>query len=182
VAAAAALLVAALGGAGCGKPVLRIADPSLGDYYSQEEYRRLRDDQREEYCAELARQDSVYRATLADLREAIEGIEERRAAGAAEADSLERLAGALEARLAEARTAAGAQAPGGGAGWPGRATAADGGRDTYTVRAGDCLWRIAAGAQGYGEGRRWRDIYEANRDRVRDPDLVYPGQEIRIPR
>ena len=44
----------AFAAAGCGKPVLRVADASLGDYYTQEEYQKLRKEQREEYCRELA--------------------------------------------------------------------------------------------------------------------------------
>lgn len=164
------LLAAVTGGTGCGKPVLRIADPSLGDYYSAEEFRRLRRDQRDEYCADLARQDSMYRASLADLGEALAAIEARRAAAAAAADSLTSLADALEASLAQARAGTGASEGS-------RAAAA-----VYTVRPGDCLWRIAARSEGYGDGRLWKRIHEANRDRIRDPDLIYPGQEIRIPR
>lgn len=172
-----ALLVSAAGAAGCGRPVLRIADPSLGDYYTAREFRRLRGDQRDEYCAELARQDSIYRAALVDMGEALGAIEARRAAAGAVADSLDRLADSLEARVAETR--AGAVVGFGAGGEPAEGA---GGAGVHTVRAGDSLWRIAAGAHGYGDGRRWRRIYEANRERIRTPDLIYPGQEIRIPR
>lgn len=52
-------------------------------------------------------------------------------------------------------------------------TAADG---TYTVRPGDWLSRIAPRA-----GTDWRTLYRLNRDRVDDPDLIYPGQVLRLP-
>jgi len=50
---------------------------------------------------------------------------------------------------------------------------------TYTVVRGDSLSKIAK--HQYGDGNRWRTIYEANRDLIKDPDLIYPGQSLRIP-
>ena len=49
----------------------------------------------------------------------------------------------------------------------------------YTVVKGDCLWRIAQ--SHLGSGLRWSEIYEANRDQIRDPDLIYPDQVFEIP-
>lgn len=152
--------------AGCGRPVLRLADPSLGDYYTKDEFKRLRQEQRDEYCDDLAKQDSSYVAALGDLRLALAETDARRERAGAAADSLTRLADSLSAVLAEAR----AHAPARGL-W-----------SAYVVRPGDCLWRIAADDRGYGDGRAWRRIYEANRARIRDPDLIYPGQEFQIPR
>ena len=50
---------------------------------------------------------------------------------------------------------------------------------TYVVVKGDSLSRIASGQ--YGDAQKWRRIYEANRDLIKDPDLIYPGQQLRIP-
>jgi nucleoid-associated protein YgaU len=50
---------------------------------------------------------------------------------------------------------------------------------TYVVVKGDSLSKIAQRA--YGDGRKWRKIYEANKDLIKDPDLIYPGQSLRIP-
>ena len=50
---------------------------------------------------------------------------------------------------------------------------------TYTVVAGDSLSKIAS--HQYGDGNKWRKIYEANRDVIKNPDLIYPGQTLRIP-
>ncbi|MFH8805210.1 transglycosylase family protein [Streptomyces sp. NPDC017936] len=47
----------------------------------------------------------------------------------------------------------------------------------YTVRPGDNLSAIAA-VHGFPD---WRRLYDANRDKVYDPDLVFPGQVLRIP-
>ena len=54
-------------------------------------------------------------------------------------------------------------------------SAADG---TYTVQSGDTLYKIAA-ANGVSGG--WESVYQANSDIIPDPDLIYPGQVIRIP-
>jgi nucleoid-associated protein YgaU len=50
---------------------------------------------------------------------------------------------------------------------------------TYTVVAGDSLSRIAK--REYGDGNAWNRIYEANRDIIKDPDLIHPGQTLKIP-
>jgi len=52
--------------------------------------------------------------------------------------------------------------------------------DTYTVQTGDTLWKIAK--QAYGDGSKYMKIFEANTDLLKDPDHIYPGQELKIPR
>ncbi|MGG7565706.1 LysM peptidoglycan-binding domain-containing protein [Rhodovulum sp. DZ06] len=47
------------------------------------------------------------------------------------------------------------------------------------VQPGANLWRIAQAR--YGEGTRYTVIYDANRERIRDPDLIYPGQIFELP-
>jgi hypothetical protein len=48
-----------------------------------------------------------------------------------------------------------------------------------TVVKGNSLWRIAR--RVYGEGTMFTVIYEANRDQIKDPDLIYPGQVFTLP-
>jgi nucleoid-associated protein YgaU len=50
---------------------------------------------------------------------------------------------------------------------------------TYVVVKGDSLSKIAK--REYGDANKWRTIYEANKDLINDPDLIYPGQELKIP-
>ena len=52
----------------------------------------------------------------------------------------------------------------------------------YTVQEGDSLWRITGMEKIYGNPIYWPIVYEANDDRIADPDLIYPGQEFVIPR
>ena len=49
----------------------------------------------------------------------------------------------------------------------------------YTVQKGDSLWKIAK--ENLGSGFKWNEIYEANRDAIRDPNLIYVGQTIQLP-
>ncbi len=51
--------------------------------------------------------------------------------------------------------------------------------DTYIVKPGDCLWNIAV--QVYNNGYLWKQIYQANTDKIVNPSLIYPGQELRLP-
>lgn len=53
------------------------------------------------------------------------------------------------------------------------------GGSTVTVLQGNSLWRIAR--RLYGQGVAYTVIYEANRDNIRNPDLIYPGQVFSVP-
>lgn len=50
---------------------------------------------------------------------------------------------------------------------------------TILVRRGDNLWRIARSL--YGQGTRYTLIYARNRDRIRDPNIIYPGETLLLP-
>jgi len=49
----------------------------------------------------------------------------------------------------------------------------------YTIAKGDSLWKIAE--KFYGNGSKYTGIFEENREVIKDPDLIFPGQKIRIP-
>ena len=53
---------------------------------------------------------------------------------------------------------------------------------TYRVKRGDCLWYIAGYEFIYNDPFKWPVIYKANKDKIRDPDLIYPMQVFAIPR
>jgi nucleoid-associated protein YgaU len=50
---------------------------------------------------------------------------------------------------------------------------------TYTVVSGDSLSKIAK--REYGDASKWTRIYEANRDKIQNPDLIHPGQVLNLP-
>ncbi|MEZ5448995.1 MAG: peptidoglycan-binding protein LysM [Thiolinea sp.] len=50
----------------------------------------------------------------------------------------------------------------------------------YIIEKGDSLWKIAEKA--YGNGAKYTAIFDANREVIEDPDKIFPGQKIRIPK
>lgn len=50
---------------------------------------------------------------------------------------------------------------------------------SYTVVSGDSLWKIAK--QLLGNGNRWQELYDLNRDKISNPNLIHPGQVLTIP-
>jgi nucleoid-associated protein YgaU len=53
---------------------------------------------------------------------------------------------------------------------------------TYTVRRGETLPQIAGRTEIYNDTSLWPLIYRANRDQIRDPKQLWPGQVLTIPR
>ena len=57
----------------------------------------------------------------------------------------------------------------------------DGETETYTVKGGDSLWRIAQNQ--LGSGNRYMEIFYANRDKMDSPQsVIHPGDELKIPK
>ncbi len=56
----------------------------------------------------------------------------------------------------------------------------------YTVgtwaRDRDCLWNIAKKREIYNNAWWWPKIWQDNRDQIRDPDVIHPGQKLKIPK
>ena len=49
----------------------------------------------------------------------------------------------------------------------------------YTIEKGDSLWKIAS--KFYGNGAKWNTLFEDNKEVIQNPDLIDPGQVIRVP-
>ncbi len=49
----------------------------------------------------------------------------------------------------------------------------------YTVKKGDCLWNISK--KYLGDGARYQEIYRLNKDKIQNPNLIYPGQVLTLP-
>lgn len=50
----------------------------------------------------------------------------------------------------------------------------------YRQKLKDCLWRIAG--RFYKNPLKWKKIYHANKDKIKDPDLIYPGWILKVPK
>ena len=76
-------------------------------------------------------------------------------------------------------TGASEQAPAASVENPKRETAQAPRQTTYTVKSGDCLWNIAK--KYLGNGSRYTEIYNLNKDKIKNPNLIYPGQVLVMP-
>ena len=50
---------------------------------------------------------------------------------------------------------------------------------TYVVKSGDSLSKIAK--KTLGSPNKWKALWEANKDQIKDPDKIYPGQVLKLP-
>jgi len=164
------LLVAVALVTGCAPAITRTADPSEGDFYTEEEYQKLKKDQREAYCADLLAaygqaQDCVEesgadlsreRAAIGDLEDALAGLTPQLMSLRSEVEGLQSQIAYFE-------------------GLP----------RMYTVEKGDFLYKISGMEEVYADPLKWKRIYRANKDVIdsfSDPNLIYPDWELIIPR
>jgi nucleoid-associated protein YgaU len=52
--------------------------------------------------------------------------------------------------------------------------------ETYEVKSGDSLSKIAK--HYYGSGNAWKTIFDANTDILKDPNKIFPGQKLKLPK
>ena len=71
------------------------------------------------------------------------------------------------------------QAPAAAAAAAAAAGGSTSGARTYTVKPGDSLSKISQ--EFYGQANQYMKIFEANKDKLKDPDKIQPGQVLRIP-
>ena len=50
----------------------------------------------------------------------------------------------------------------------------------YTVQPKDTLWDIAGKSSIYGDSFQWPLLFKSNRDKIQDPDLIYPKQDFEV--
>lgn len=50
----------------------------------------------------------------------------------------------------------------------------------YIVQKRDCLWTIAGKTRVFGDSFEWPLLFKTNRDTIKDPDLIYPRQDLRV--
>jgi len=155
---------------GCGTGCPRTADPSSGDFYTEEEFQKLSKDQMETYCAQLlaeysAGQTCVDRASadldresaaIGDLKNELSMLQPRLMSLKGDVES-------LRSQIAHYE------------GLP----------RMYIVQKGDFLYKIAGTDEIYADPLKWKRIWRANKGRIEgfvDPNLIYPDWELEIPR
>jgi nucleoid-associated protein YgaU len=153
--------------AGCGKRILRTADVSAGDYYTAEEFQRLSKQQRTVYCDQLAAELDKQGKCVTDADQKLAEANKRIA-------ELESELAALDAKIAELQAAISELES--------KKVEAKAESDEYSVVEGDCLYKISGKEQVYNDPLKWPRLYRANRDKIKDPDLIYPGWVLMVPR
>jgi LysM repeat protein len=221
------LLVALALATGCAPGVERMADPSAGNFYTEEEYQKLSKDRREAYCAALlaeyrAMEDCVAQTAgdldkearaIGDLEGELEGLTPRLMALKSEVEGLEAEIAYFEG-LPRVYTVKKGDFLYKISGmepiytdplkwkriWRANKDEIEGFNDpnliypdweltiprdwpySHTVKEGENLWQIARYWEVYGEGKSWTQIFEANKDKIKDPNLIRPGWVLTIPR
>lgn len=142
-------------------------DVTKGQFYTEEEYQKLGKKEREVYCSSLAQEAdkqasmlndaegslAAERAKLDDLKTSLQRVSGELEPIEAEVARLEKQIAELEALPTE-----------------------------WTVRKGETLFKISAYEQIYSNGAKWPRIYRANKDKIEDPNLIYPDWVLAIPR
>ena len=142
-------------------------DVSQGQFYTEEEYQKLKKKDRVAYCealaAEQARQQQILTTAQADLdreKAAADALKARVKQVDGELAPAQAEVSRLEAEIAELE------------GLP----------TSWTVKQGESLSRISGYTEVYSDPGKWTRIYRANRDRIQDPNLIYVGWVLAIPR
>ena len=142
-------------------------DVSRGQFYTEEEYQKLSGKEREAYCASLASEKDKQQSLLGQAQSkldqeqaAIDDLKAQLKKVDSELDPLESEVARLEREISELEALP----------------------TEWTVRKGESLYRISGYEEIYSDPVRWPRIYRANRDRIEDPNLIFPGWLLKIPR
>jgi nucleoid-associated protein YgaU len=140
---------------------------SSGDYLTPDEYKQLSDEEAQKYCESLAQEIDIQNdnaaaanSKLSDIDSEIDALKRQLADARSANDPLNAEIAELERQLKEL-----SQLP-----------------RSYTVVPGDYLIKISGMPRIYSDEARWKRIFRANRDKIDDPNLIYPDQIFLIPR
>ncbi|NNE42754.1 MAG: LysM peptidoglycan-binding domain-containing protein [Gemmatimonadetes bacterium] len=142
-------------------------DVPAGEYLNPQQYQELSKDEALEYCRQLAAEIDILNDNAAmsnqmlpEIEAEISELEAKVAELGASNMELGTEVAALEAKLTQLRMLP----------------------TTYTVLPNDWLRKISAKTQIYNDEHQWRKLYNSNRDKITDPNLIFPGQVLKVPR
>ena len=152
---------------GCGGGVDREVDVSAGEYYTPEEVQKLKKARYTEYCASLDCE-PARGSVEATTTESQVGATQAQGAGAQK--DIKSLEGEYSGKMAEVEAV------------QSEIDYFEGLPKMWTVREGEFLHKISSYEDIYADALKWPRIYRANKDKIEDPNLIYPGWELAIPR
>ena len=162
-----AFAVALLAVVGCGGKVTRTVDVTNGEYYTAEEFAKLSKEQRDTYCASLDQE-------LARIQTAASTANNEASQTRSDLSSVQSEVRDLQNRYDSAK--------GGVDGLQEQIDYFEGLPKQHTVVSGEFLHKISGYERIYADSAKWPRIYRANKDQINDPNLIYPGWVLRIPR
>jgi nucleoid-associated protein YgaU len=159
--------VIAFGSVGCSRTKGRTVDISQGEYYSEDEFAELSNDDKQQYCGDLQGERDQLQASLdtkqedlASTKKEIESLRNQITPVEKEILRVESDIRNLSAQIAQFEALP----------------------RVYKVVLGDCLSIIAERDEIYADWTKWPRIYRANLDIIEDPVWIYPDWDLAIPR
>ncbi len=152
---------------GCSGGVDRQVDVSAGEYYTPEEVQKLDKDQYQSYCASLDQELQTVSESASDAKTQADQTQTQVAAVQAEVKKLESDYNSKKADVDAVQS---------------EIDYYEGLPKVWTVKEGEFLYGISALEEIYADPLKWPRIYRANKDKIEDPNLIYPGWELTIPR
>ena len=142
-------------------------DLQSGDYLTPEEYKKLSKDEALAYCQKLVQEIDIQNDNAAAANSQMGDIDAEIASLRSRLDEAKAANMPLAGRVAEleAKLKELTDLP-----------------RSYTVVPGDYLVKISGRPRIYNDSGAWKRIYRANKDKIRDPNLIYPDQILLIPR
>lgn len=154
-------------GLGCSGGKRQMVNVAAGEYYSEDDYEKLSNKEKEAYCQALSKQLAMLKRGLDDrkgeLEAAKESIEKMKAELGPIESELIRIESDIRTLKHEIREFESLP-------------------KTWRIKPGECLWTIAGNESVYADPVKWPRIFRANLDKVEDPAYVYPDTVLVIPR
>jgi len=152
---------------GCSGGVDRQVDVSSGEYYTPEEVQKLDKDQYSSYCASLDQELQTVSDTESQTKTQVDQTQAQVAAVQADVKKLENEYNSKKTDVDAVQS---------------EIDYYEGLPKVWTVNDGEFLYGISAKEEIYADPLKWPRIYRANKEKIEDPNLIYPGWELAIPR
>jgi nucleoid-associated protein YgaU len=139
---------------------------SEGEFLTEEQYKKLDKKEAAAYCLELANELDRQTDRRAGLNDQLSAEQKEIARLRDELSKIGSQISAVESETSRWKT------------FPLKSAVYN---TSHTVVQGECLYKISGYDDVYGDPLKWPRIYRANRDQIKDPNLIYPGWVLTIP-
>ncbi len=154
-------------GAGCSRYKPRPIDISKGEYYEDEEYKKLSKNDREEYCRTLAVELESLQGRSEKAQEELTAKKERIHTLTKDLRDAEKVYANLSAHIDE---------------FTKQIQELEMLPRVWKLQFGECLWIVAGYEEVFGDPLKWPRLWRGNRQMIEDPDWVLAGWELKVPR